>query len=392
MISVQQALQVLEEKAKALKPVTLPILDCTGLVAVEKITAPVDVPGFDNSAMDGYAFRFEDFEKNIPLNINYTIAAGNTDLPVLKKGEAARIFTGAPIPAGADTVIQQEICETSHGILAFSQEIKQGSNIRKQGTQTPKGSSVLEKGNLLTPEYIGFLATFGISEIKVYPRPKVGIIVTGKELVQGGNPLKHGQIYESNSISLRAVLKKMNIEILFTEWVDDQREELLNCLQRNLGKTDVILFTGGISVGDYDFVKPVLEQLNAEEYFYKVRQKPGKPLYFGALDETYIWALPGNPASVLSCFHVYVKPFLNALSGQKASGKKQYGILLTPFHKKPEMTQFVKVQMENNKIQILDHQLSYQMDAYVKANGYAVLKEGQEEFQTGEKVEFIPFD
>src|SRR5690606_26601905 len=222
MITVHQVLQVLEEKAKTLNPVSLPILDCLGLVAAQKIMAPGDVPGFDNSAMDGYAFCFEDFQNNIPLKINYTIVAGTSELPILKKGEAARIFTGSPIPAGADTVIQQEICEIFDGELFFTKEINQGTNIRKQGTQTPKGSCILEKGSLLTAEYIGFLATFGISEIKVYPKPRVGIIVTGKELMPAGKHLKPGQIYDSNSVTLQAVLKKMNVEIAYVLRVGDQ--------------------------------------------------------------------------------------------------------------------------------------------------------------------------
>src|SRR5690606_20821630 len=391
MITVQQAFQIIEDKVKTLPPITLPLLDCLELTAAESLTAPIDVPVFDNSAMDGYAFRFEDFLNNIPLKINYTIEAGNSESVVLKQGEAARIFTGAPIPVGADTVVQQEICRIDNGLLSFTKEIKKGSNIRARGTQTKKGSPVLEVVSFLTAEYISFLATLGISEIKVYPKPKVGIIVTGNELAQPGRILDAGQIYESNSITLKALLRKMNIETVFTEQISDNKEFLSDFVQSHAGKVDVLLFTGGISVGDYDFVKPVLEQLNAEEFFYKVRQKPGKPLYFGALGKTFVWGLPGNPGSVLTCFHIYVKPFLNAMAGQKTIKKKQYGILITPYHKKPGLTQFVKAYMEDHKIKILDSQLSYQMDSFSKANGYAVLKEEQENFQAGEKLEFIFF-
>lgn len=391
MKTVNEVFEIIEKVARPLPPQVFPILECLDLVAAENLYAPIDVPVFDNSAMDGYAFGFRDFQNNIPLKINYTIEAGSPETIVLKEGEAARIFTGAPIPQGADTVVQQEICVADNGILTFSDEIKPGTHIRKQGSQTQKGSCILEKGNLLTAEFIGFLATFGVLEIKVSPKPKVGILITGKELVPAGKPLKTGQIYESNSIALRAILKTMSVEVLFNKWIDDNPNELLAFIRNEAPKVDVLILTGGISVGDFDFVKPVLDQLNTKEFCYKVKQKPGKPLYFGELGQTFVWALPGNPGSVMTCFHVFVKPFLKAIGGQNPFDKKHYGILTNPFHKKPGITQFVKALMENQKIKILDSQLSYQMNSYPQANGYALLKEGLENFQIGEKVEFIYF-
>lgn len=392
MISVQEVFKILEQNAATLAPQRLPLLACLDLVAAEAVTAPVDVPVFDNAAMDGYAIRFDDTGQGIPLQVTYTIEAGASGLPHLQPGEAARIFTGAPVPEGADTVVQQEICEVKDRQLSFLQPVSRGSNVRKQGTQTSKGTRVIQPGTAVTAGYIAFLATLGIAELKVFPRPKIGIIVTGKELVPAGQPLRQGQIYESNAVALQAALLKMGIAAVFAECIDDNEAELTRRIADQIREVDVLLITGGISVGDYDFVKPALEKLGVETQFHKVKQKPGKPLYFGRLQGKSVFALPGNPASVLTCFHIYVRPFLETMMGRKSFADRQYGILLTRYAKKAGLTHFVKARAENHKVEILSGQPSFQMDAYARANAYAVLRAEQEEFEVGEKVEIVVFD
>lgn len=391
MIAVQEVFEILEGKARTLAPQPLPLLACLDMVAAQHIDAPVDVPVFDNAAMDGYAIRYEDYINDVPIQVIHEIQAGSAAAVYLRPGEAARIFTGAPVPGGADTVVQQEICCVSGDQLTILQQINPGCHVRKQGTQTRKGACVLQAGTVITAGVIAFLATLGIAEVSVYPKPKVGIIVTGKELVPAGRPLQPGQIYESNAVALQAALLKTGIAAAFADWVDDSAEALLRKIQSRIGQVDVLLITGGISVGDYDFVKPVLDALGTKEQFHKVRQKPGKPLYYGLLKDKSVFALPGNPASVLTCFHVYVQPFLKTMLGQDALRNKQYGILLTPFSKKTGLTHFVKARLNNHKVEILSGQPSFQMDAYTSANAYAVLREGQEEFQVGEKVEVVVF-
>ena len=164
-----------------------------------------------------------------------------------------------------------------------------------------------------------------------------------------------------------------------------------NAIQENVEKVDVLIFTGGISVGDYDFLKPVLDDLDVQESFYRVKQKPGKPLFFGTLNNTEIFALPGNPSAVVMCFHVYLKPFIKEKMGIESFTKKEFGILMNEYIKKSGLTHFVKAFVENNKVEILNNQLSYQMDAYTKANAFAILPENQEHFQIGDKVEVIKF-
>lgn len=391
MTTHQSAIEVLKNKSKHRKTEILPLANCLHLVSVNDVFAPINVPSFDNAAMDGYAFRFEDFLNELNLQIINEIQAGTDALLPLKKGEAARIFTGAPIPENGDTVIPQEDVLVENGMLKFQKKVNKNANVRQKGTQTQKGTLILKKNTKITAEYIGFLATFGIAELEVFAPPKIGIITTGKELVKAGNSLENYQIYDSNSVFLTAAFEEIGLKLSFSIWVDDNKNELKNAIQENVEKVDVLIFTGGISVGDYDFLKPVLDDLDVQESFYRVKQKPGKPLFFGTLNNTEIFALPGNPSAVVMCFHVYLKPFIKEKMGIESFTKKEFGILMNEYIKKSGLTHFVKAFVENNKVEILNNQLSYQMDAYTKANAFAILPENQEHLQIGDKVEVIKF-
>ena len=391
MINHQSAIEILKNKSKNCKIITLPLVNCLHLLSAEDVVAPMDVPSFDNSAMDGYAFCFEDFMEQMDIQIVNEVQAGVEKLCTLQKGEAVRIFTGAPIPVNADTVIPQEDILVENGKLKFQKKVNKYANIRRKGTQTQKGSLILKKNTKITAEYIGFLATFGIAELEVFAPPKIGIITTGKELVKAGNSLENYQIYDSNSVFLTAAFEEIGLKLSFSIWVDDNKNELKNAIQENVEKVDVLIFTGGISVGDYDFLKPVLDDLDVQESFYRVKQKPGKPLFFGTLNNTEIFALPGNPSAVVMCFHVYLKPFIKEKMGIESFTKKEFGILMNEYIKKSGLTHFVKAFVENNKVEILNNQLSYQMDAYTKANAFAILPENQEHLQIGDKVEVIKF-
>ena len=391
MTTHQSAIEVLKNKSKHRKTEILPLANCLHLVSADEVFAPINVPSFDNAAMDGYAFRFEDFLNELNLQIINEIQAGTDALLPLKKGEAARIFTGAPIPENGDTVIPQEDVLVENGMLKFQKKVNKNVNVRQKGTQTQKGTLILKKNTKITAEYIGFLATFGIAELEVFAPPKIGIITTGKELVKAGNSLENYQIYDSNSVFLTAAFEEIGLKLSFSIWVDDNKNELKNAIQENVEKVDVLIFTGGISVGDYDFLKPVLDDLDVQESFYRVKQKPGKPLFFGTLNNTEIFALPGNPSAVVMCFHVYLKPFIKEKMGIESFTKKEFGILMNEYIKKSGLTHFVKAFVENNKVEILNNQLSYQMDAYTKANAFAILTENQEYFQIGDKVEVIKF-
>ena len=391
MISNHQAIEILKAKSKNFNSQILPTEQCLNLVSAVDVMAPIDVPTFDNSAMDGYAISFEDYQNDLELKIMDEIQAGAESILPLKKGTVARIFTGAPIPENGNTVIPQEDVLVENGMLKFQKKVNKNANVRQKGTQTQKGTLILKKNTKITAEYIGFLATFGIAELEVFAPPKIGIITTGKELVKAGNSLENYQIYDSNSVFLTAAFEEIGLKLSFSIWVDDNKNELKNAIQENVEKVDVLIFTGGISVGDYDFLKPVLDDLDVQESFYRVKQKPGKPLFFGTLNNTEIFALPGNPSAVVMCFHVYLKPFIKEKMGIESFTKKEFGILMNEYIKKSGLTHFVKAFVENNKVEILNNQLSYQMDAYTKANAFAILTENQEHFQIGDKVEVIKF-
>ena len=338
--------------------------------SAKRVYAPIDVPNFTNSAMDGYALSYQDIEDDKEIEVIYTIQAGQTELPILKSGEAARIFTGAMIPAGADMVVMQEKVKVENNILHLQEgNYNKGDNIRLQGSQAKIGDILIAENTRITPASIGMLAGFGIEKITVFLPPKVGIIVTGNELVPAGNPLKKGQIYESNSLTLRSALKELGIETQFIVKISDDQDETFCEIKKRLTEVDILLLTGGISVGDYDFVKDSLEKVEITQLFYKLQQKPGKPLYFGKRNNHYVFALPGNPASVLTCFYQYVSPFIKGLKGEKNIFKDYEEVSLSKeYDKKNKLTNFLKGYLENGIVTVLSSQESYKMNSFSTAN------------------------
>lgn len=352
------------------------------------IYAPIDVPNFTNSAMDGYAFCYQDWMDKNEITVKYIIQAGQTELPTLKRGEAARIFTGAMIPIGADIVVMQEKATVENNKLIVQKgEFQKGDNIRPLGSQTKKGELVAAENTLITPGVIGMLAGFGIEKVHVFSSPKIGIIVTGNELVTAGTPLKKGQIYESNSITLQSALKEMDISVEFIVKVSDDKEKTFHEIQTRIPEVDVLLLTGGISVGDYDYVKESLERAEIHQLFYKIQQKPGKPLYSGKKEQHYVFALPGNPASVLTCFYQYVRPFIKGLKGEKhIFNSYEDAKLINDFNKKNKLTNFLKGHLENGEVSITSSQESYKMNSFSSANCIVEISGEERVIRQGEKV------
>jgi molybdopterin molybdotransferase len=314
-------ISVLEAQEKVLQYTTLSpskivdISDALACVLSVDVFAPIDYPPFWQSSMDGYAVQFDD---GATLQVIGEVQAGNAPTFVVEKGRAARIFTGAPLPKGANCVVMQEQVNRVGGIVTIAPSAKRfyGAYTRAKGAQIKKGALALKKGTYLSAAAIGFLASLGINTVAVYAAPKVAIVVTGDELVDVGEPLQFGQIYESNGITLSSALAAMHLseDINFYRLEDNAKatEELFSTL---LNRFNVLLISGGISVGDYDFVGKSLLNLGVETIFYKVAQKPGKPLFFGQTADTLIFALPGNPASALVCFYEYVYPALRKMMG-----------------------------------------------------------------------------
>lgn len=389
-IKVSEAKNIIKAHIFKTKTIELPLLEAHGYYTAEAITAPLDVPSFDNSAMDGYGFRFDDLTGVTKLKVTHDVAAGAAvDYPVLGKGEAVRIFTGAKIPEGVDTVVMKEKTRFDSEYIRFDfKEIKKGENIRLKASQTSLGECMIEAHTFINHGVIGFLAGFGIEKIKVYDKVKVGLLFTGNELVELGETLSEGEIYNSNAYTLQAALLEINHHLTWLHHVQDTPEATFSAIKNAFDKVDVLLITGGISVGGYDYVKSALEKLSVTELFYKIKQKPGKPLFFGKLREKYVFALPGNPASVFSCYHQYVKPFLLGCAGREYFYEERDEVIneARATKKRAEITQFLKAYYNNGKVRILNDQESYKMNSVVLANCLLEFPEGKTEIEPGESV------
>jgi molybdopterin molybdotransferase len=382
MITVDRAIDMIKLHVNSLSAVLLPLEKSEGLVLAEDIISNLDIPAFPQSNMDGYAFFLDENITNYELVGE--VAAGDGQNFMLKKGKAVRIFTGAAIPDGANTVLAQEQSEVIDGqLFNLNQNIKQGDHVRAVGTEIQKGQPALSKGTVLKPSSIGFLAGIGIHEVLVYPKPNVSIIVTGNELQQPGHSLSYGQVYESNSFTLRTALAQLHINNVQLIQVKDQLSDLTDELKKAIENADVVLMTGGVSVGDYDFTLKAFEQNNVNILFHKIKQKPGKPLLFGTKENKLLFGLPGNPASVLTCFYEYVMPAIGILM-QRDFSLKQIKAPIAHDHKKPAgLRHFLKAYYDGEKVSLHVGQESYKLSSYALANCLAVFPEDCTEVAAG---------
>ncbi len=365
-----------------------PIRLSNGKILAKGIVAPMDVPSFDNSAMDGYAIAWQD-EGEIREVVGL-VAAGDSELKSLQKGEAVRIFTGAPIPPGADTVIQQEkIIRIGNRIQFERNEFRKGTSVRLRGAQCKKGNEILEAGSQINPGTIALLASLGISEIEVFDLPTIALIVTGNELREIGQELSPGQIYNSSGPAIQAYLATIGVNDIRIFHTEDDFEKVILTIREALKVCDFLLLTGGISVGDFDFVKDGLKENEVEEIFYKITQRPGKPLFAGKKKGKVIFALPGNPASVLTCFLNYVKPSILQWAGHSDSWKPTLVLPLADiFTKSVNLTLFLKAKIENGKIKILPGQESFNLLSFGQADGLAEIPIESEFLESGTLVSF----
>jgi len=389
MISVQEAKSIVTKSVDPLDPRQVQLNQASGMTLAEDILSPIDVPGFDQSNMDGYAIRFEDYRSGDLLSIGPVIQAGSTDDFSLVKGQAARIFTGSAIPGNANTVVMQEKTKVDEqGLLNIDDPgLESGTNVRKKGTDIRAGEKALAKGSLLTPAAIGFLASIGISAVKVYPNPSVVILITGKEIKKPGESLQRGQLYDSNSYILTSVLEQLHITEVSIRWIDDDLEELSKELDQAISNFDLVLLTGGVSVGDFDFVGKAAMLTGVEELFHKVKQRPGKPLFFGKKGGKIIFGLPGNPSSVLTCFYEYVTHAIEQMTKKKKLMTVERLPLAKAIQKKKGLTQFLKGNCENGVVSALEAQESFRLSSFATANCLIRFEEDQELLAAGDMVE-----
>jgi molybdopterin molybdotransferase len=388
MITVDEAKKIIEQNTSSLPPVEMCLRDAAGKVLAEDVFAITDIPAFAQSSMDGYAFLLSEWHPPGKLRIEGEIPAGSGQAMTLGPGSAARIFTGAPVPAGADTVVMQEKTIVHNGELTISDEgIKAGANVRPAGSEIRAGELALGKDDSLSPAAVGFLAGLGITSVKVIPDPVISIIITGKELQQPGKPLEYGQVYESNSFTLATALNHLHFDQVTIARSDDDLEILTGVLRKALEQSDIVLLTGGVSVGDYDFVLAAAASCGVSTLFHKIKQRPGKPLFWGKKEQKIIVGLPGNPSSVLTCFYQYVLPALEILSRRKVRLKTLEVPLTRTFSKAVPLTFFLKGFYDGRSVSVLDAQESYKLSSFAKANCLVKIKEEAAECREGEKVE-----
>jgi len=281
----------------------------------------------------------------------------------------------------------QEKVALDNGRITIRQEnLKFGDNVRDKGAEIKTGRLAMKKGSYLSPAAIGFLTGIGVSKVLVYPLPRVAIILTGNELQQPGKPLAFGQVYESNSYSLKSALKSAGIENIEVFFAGDELAVLQGILQNALKTADVVLLTGGVSVGDYDFVVKAAELCGITQVFHKVRQRPGKPLYFGTLNQKLIFGLPGNPSSVLNCFYNYALPAMAHLSRKENPVKEVKAVLGADVTKPAGLTQFLKGDFQNGLAQPLGAQESFKLSSFANANCLICLEETRDNYVKGEEI------
>lgn len=388
MVSVDEAKEIIDfYLPKSQKSVGVPIRDALGYTLASDVIAKYAIPNFAQSSMDGYAIRYG--EREMELQVADKIPAGTTLQKTLSPGQTMRIFTGAPLPVGADTVVMQEKVQVTEkgSIWIKDNELRQGDNVRPKGSEVDKDALAIQSGTLLTPAAIGYLAGIGCTHVDIYAAPRLAILLTGDELKPLGEPLGFGEVYESNSYQLRSALNQLGITDMEIFHAPDDVEQLKTIMEGALEDFDVLMLVGGVSVGDYDYVTRAARECGIEQRFHRIRQKPGKPMFFGTKQEKPVFGLPGNPSSALTCFYLYIAPALEKLMQVPNHIKKITTTITHDYRKKAGLTHFLKGSYDGNSVTPLHAQESYRLQSYAHANCLIVLEEGSDGCKAGDEVD-----
>ncbi|MCG6887672.1 MAG: molybdopterin molybdenumtransferase MoeA [Proteobacteria bacterium] len=398
--SVSQARQ---DILAAIRPVTatekLALRAALDRVLAEAITSPLDVPGHTNSAMDGYAVASSQLaaDGTTTLSVIGTAYAGRPLATQPGAGECIRIMTGAPMPPGTDTVIMQEqVTLLDEQRITIGTGHCPGQNVRQAGEDIPRGSQVLASGHTLRAADLGLLASLGIAEINVRRRPRVAFFSTGDELRSIGETLGEGDIYDSNRYSLYGMLRRLNMDIIDMGVVRDDPVALREAFRDATRQADVVVTSGGVSVGEADYIKPVLDEIG-EINFWKIAMKPGRPLTFGNLGDTLFFGLPGNPVAVMVSFYQFVQPALQYLASGRQDPPLCFNARCTePLRKRPGRTEYLRGILEPDQagdwqVRIAGRQGSGILSSMSRANCFIVLAEDDGDVHPGDPVRVQPF-
>lgn len=387
MIEVEAARNILLHTAQVTASSELDLFAAAGRRLARVVHAVHDHPLFDMSAVDGYAFAFN--SGSASWRVVVELAAGDAFGKTLLPGECARIFTGAMMPQGVDTVVMQEYVERKEDTIAHHDEgLRSGANVRRKGEQLRTGDLLLQAGVHLGPAEIGLLASAGIRAVHVHARPSVSIVRTGGEFTEASSP-EPGRIFSSNDAMLAAALMQEGISTsgrLFTP--KDERRELLNDLQLAMDSSDVVITTGGVSVGEHDLVRSCLEELGAEVLFHGVRQKPGKPMLLARLGNTAIFGLPGNPRAVMIAWYEYVLPYLRAMQGAIDPWLRSERLPISAAVQfKGARAEFRAAEVRQGEVHLLTEQGSHMLSNLITAQAIAYFPSSVRALEAGDPVE-----
>lgn len=396
MLSVTEARDLILANTEVAPSVTLPLQSIVGMVLASPVRACVDVPVFDNSAMDGFALDHRatagaTHESPVRLPIVGYQSAGTVAFEALRSGCALRIATGAMVPMDATAVVPLEDATEEGDTLVLSAPARDGAHIRRRGEETRRGDAVLAAGLPVTAPVAGYLASIGVAEAPVYARPRVGILPTGTELMPIGTTLGPGQIYESNSVALAAAIQQDGMSAVVYPSVSDDRASQEQTIALMVDEVDVVVVTGGVSVGRLDFVKDIFTALGVQPLLWQVRQKPGKPLFAGRRGDKIVFGLPGNPASTLTAYYEYVRPMLRKRMGHREPMLPEMHVPCTATLKKESgKTHFLRARFasRNGEWQVTPFtgQGSHTLRSFAEANALIVLPEDVTEVGVGERV------
>jgi len=398
MISLDTAQRLIARHCAALGVKSVSIDKSLGHVLAQSVKADDSLPRFDNSAMDGYAVRAKNTSsatssRPVRLAIVDSLFAGESSRRTLGLGEACRIMTGAPVPKGADAVAQKEEVSVRDGQIEVDHPIARGRHIRRRGGEVKKGRVILPKGLVIDAGSVGCLATLGRRLVRVHRRPSVSVIATGDETVPPGVKLLPGQIYDSNSYMVSAALEQMGITPVRVRHVKDHPTALRNAIEAALARSDCLIVTGGVSVGDRDYVRRILAEQRVREVFWRVKQKPGKPFYFGVRGKRVVFGLPGNPASVFTCFYVYVHTALRRLAGVRRGLHERKLPLLTDVASDHQRWRLLKAKTLDEPeagVVVLPRQASHMITTLAQTDTVVVIPPGVGKVRAGTVVTTYP--
>jgi molybdopterin molybdotransferase len=388
MIQIWEALQIIRDNNPQPKVVKLPLLDALGRRLAMDVLAPEPSPRYTNSAMDGFAVRWEDVKtvaggNSVTLAIAGESQAGIPFSGTCRSGQAIKISTGAMLPKDTDTVVRVEDTQTEDNRVTVLQAREKGQDIRWAGEEFDAGELLLPQGTALQAPQLGLLTSVGFSEASVYCPPQVSLVVTGTELAAPGKPVAPHQIRDSNSIMLTAAVRQTGGEVVARHYTGDNPADTIAVIKKSINEAGIVIVTGGVSVGEHDHVKEATRECGFVELFWRVRQKPGKPLFFARRDDCLLFGLPGNPVSGFMCFMYYIQPLLRGLQGREFSWRTAKALFGRAVKNRGDRTNFMRIGLRKEEsgfivAEVLAKQGSHMLGSIAQADGFIIVEPGQQ--------------